>query len=38
MTVMEFFGCTFLSFGPPFALFCITIANDPVKIIILIAR
>jgi len=37
MTVMEFFGCTFLAFGPPFALFIFTIARDPIKIIILIA-
>lgn len=37
MTVMEFFGCTFLAFGPPFAMFIFTIAHDPVRIIILIA-
>lgn len=37
MTVMEFFGCTFLAFGPPFAMFVFTIAHDPVRIIILIA-
>lgn len=37
MTVMEFFGCTFLAFGPPFAMFVLTIAHDPVRIIILIA-
>jgi len=37
MTVMEFFGCSFLAFGPPFALFVFTIAHDPVRIIILIA-
>lgn len=37
MTVVEFFGCTFLAFGPPFAMFLFTIAHDPVRIIILIA-
>lgn len=37
MTVTEFFGCTFLTFGPPFAMFVFTIAHDPVRIIILIA-
>lgn len=38
MTVMEFFGCTFIAFGPPFALFVFTIARDPLRIIVLIAR
>ncbi|CAH1369530.1 gamma-secretase subunit Aph-1 [Tenebrio molitor] len=37
MTVVEFFGCAFLAFGPPFAMFIFTIAHDPVRIIILIA-
>lgn len=37
MTVMEFWGCTFLAFGPPFAMFLFTIAKDPIRIIILIA-
>ncbi|KAL1512500.1 hypothetical protein ABEB36_002083 [Hypothenemus hampei] len=37
MTVMELFGCTFLAFGPPFAMFIFTIIQDPVRIIILIA-
>ncbi|XP_063222434.1 gamma-secretase subunit Aph-1 [Bacillus rossius redtenbacheri] len=37
MTVMEFFGCAFLAFGPPLAMFAFTIANDPIRIIILIA-
>ncbi|XP_055996428.1 gamma-secretase subunit Aph-1-like isoform X1 [Ostrea edulis] len=37
MTVMEFFGCTFIAFGPPFALFVFTIARDPLRIIVLIA-
>ncbi|EFA04103.1 gamma-secretase subunit Aph-1 [Tribolium castaneum] len=37
MTLVEFFGCTFLAFGPPFAMFVFTIAHDPVRIIILIA-
>jgi len=37
MTVMEFFGCTFLAFGPPLAMFAITISKDPIRIIIMIA-
>lgn len=37
MTVPEFFGCAFLAFGPPFAMFSITIAHDPIRIIIMIA-
>ncbi|XP_022901863.1 gamma-secretase subunit Aph-1 [Onthophagus taurus] len=37
MTVMEFFGCTFLAFGPPLAMFVFTVLNCPVRIIILIA-
>lgn len=37
MTVMEFFGCTFIAFGPPFAMFIMTIARDPIRIIILIS-
>ncbi|XP_055642727.1 gamma-secretase subunit Aph-1 [Toxorhynchites rutilus septentrionalis] len=37
MTVVEFFGCSFLAFGPPLAMFALTIAHDPIRIIILIA-
>ncbi|KAL0267448.1 UNVERIFIED_CONTAM: hypothetical protein PYX00_009715 [Menopon gallinae] len=37
MTVVEFFGCAFLAFGPPLAMFVFTIAIDPIRIIILIA-
>ncbi|KAK6636154.1 hypothetical protein RUM43_009806 [Polyplax serrata] len=37
MTVAEFFGCSFLAFGPPLAMFICTIAIDPIRIIILIA-
>lgn len=36
MTIAEFVGCTFLAFGPPLSLFLFTIANDPVRIIIMI--
>lgn len=38
MALIEFFGCLFLAFGPPFAMFVITIAKDPIRIIILITR
>lgn len=37
MTLPEFFGCTFLAFGPPFMMFTLTIAHDPIRIIILVA-
>jgi anterior pharynx defective protein 1 len=36
MTVLAFFGCALAAYGPALALFTLTIANDPVKIIILI--
>ena len=38
MAVLEFFGCAFIAFGPPLAMFAFTIAKDPIRIIILIAR
>ncbi|CAD6999647.1 gamma-secretase subunit Aph-1 [Ceratitis capitata] len=37
MTLPEFFGCAFIAFGTPFAMFVFTIANDSIRIIILIA-
>ncbi|XP_032887482.1 gamma-secretase subunit Aph-1b-like isoform X1 [Amblyraja radiata] len=37
MTVAVFFGCTFVAFGPAFALFVFTIAKDPLRVIVLIA-
>lgn len=37
MTLMEFFGCTFIAFGPPFGLFVFTIARDPLRVIVLIS-
>lgn len=37
MTATEFFGCAFLAFGPPLAMFMFTIAHDPIRIIIMIA-
>ncbi|OWF51909.1 gamma-secretase subunit Aph-1-like [Mizuhopecten yessoensis] len=37
MTLMEFFGCTLIAFGPPFALFLFTVVRDPLRIIVLIA-
>ncbi len=38
MTIKEFFGCTFIAYGLPFALFFFTIAKDPLRTIVLIAR
>ncbi|XP_050347342.1 gamma-secretase subunit Aph-1 [Nymphalis io] len=37
MTLAEFFSCSLLAFGPPLVMFSLTIANDPIKIIIMIA-
>uniref|UniRef100_A0A1E1X908 Putative conserved plasma membrane protein n=1 Tax=Amblyomma aureolatum TaxID=187763 RepID=A0A1E1X908_9ACAR len=36
MTLMEFVGCTLIGFGPALSMFAITIARDPIRIIILI--
>lgn len=36
MALIEFFGCLFLAFGPPFSMFVLTIAKDPVRVIVLI--
>jgi len=36
MTAFTFFGCALTAYGPPLALFLLTIAADPVKVIILI--
>jgi len=35
MALMEFFGCLMLAFGPPLTMFVITVANDPVRVIVL---
>ncbi|XP_026751944.1 gamma-secretase subunit Aph-1 [Galleria mellonella] len=37
MTLAEFFSCSLLAFGAPLAMFSMTVANDPVRIIIMIA-
>ena len=38
MALLEFFGCAFIAFGPPIVMFILTIAKDPIRVIILIAR
>ena len=38
MTVPAFFGCLLTAYGPALALFFVTVAKDPVRIIILILR
>ena len=38
MTVLAFFSCALTAYSPALALFIVTIAKDPVKIIILILR
>ncbi|OCT69243.1 gamma-secretase subunit APH-1A isoform X2 [Xenopus laevis] len=37
MALAVFFGCTFVAFGPALSLFILTIAVDPLKVIILVA-
>lgn len=37
MTAMEFFGCTFIAFGAPAAMFIMTIVSDPLRIILVMA-
>lgn len=37
MTMMEFFGCTFIAFGAPLAMFIFTIARDPLRVIVFMA-
>ena len=38
MTVAAFFGCFLTAYGPAIALFFLTVAKDPVRVIILILR
>lgn len=37
MTVLEFWGCTLITFGPALAMFQQTVSHDPIKIIVLIS-
>lgn len=37
MTLMVFFGCAFIAFGPALALFSLTVAKDAEQVIVLIA-
>ncbi|XP_053612908.1 gamma-secretase subunit Aph-1 [Plodia interpunctella] len=37
MTLAEFFSCSLLAYGAPLMMFAMTVANDPVRIIIMIA-
>lgn len=37
MTVLEFWGCALITFGPALIMFAKTVAHDPVKIILLIS-
>ena len=38
MTQLEFWGCAFISFGLPLAMFILTVAKDPLRIIVFVAR
>lgn len=37
MTLLEFLGCTLITFGPPLAMFIQSVSHDPIKIILFIA-
>lgn len=37
MTVLEFWGCGLITFGPALAMFSLTVAHDPIKVILLIS-
>ncbi|XP_068228225.1 gamma-secretase subunit Aph-1 [Palaemon carinicauda] len=37
MTLAQFFGCGMIAFGPPIAMFALTIAKDPIRTIMLVA-
>jgi len=37
MTVLEFWGCALITFGPALAMFTLTVAHDPIKVILLIS-
>lgn len=37
MTVLEFWGCALITFGPALAMFTLTVAQDPIKVILLIS-
>ncbi|KAK2180740.1 hypothetical protein NP493_429g02039 [Ridgeia piscesae] len=37
MTMMEYVGCGFIAFGLPAALFIVTIARDPLRVLVLMA-
>lgn len=36
MTQLEFWGCGLITFGPAVAMFALTVAHDPIKVILLI--
>lgn len=36
MTLPEFWGCAMITFGPALAMFSLTVASDPIKVILLI--
>lgn len=38
MTVLSFFGCTFVAFGPSVAMFALTVAPDAQQVIVFISR
>lgn len=37
MTLFEFSGCALIAFGPPMTMFCLTLAHNPIFIIVMIS-
>lgn len=38
MTLLSFFGCTFVAFGPSLSIFVLTVAPDAQQVIVFISR
>lgn len=38
MTLVELLGCVLVTFGPPAAMFVVTVARSPLRVILLMAR
>lgn len=36
MTLLEFYGCAMIALGPALSMFCLTVAQDPIKVILFI--
>ena len=38
MSLVELIGCLLLAFSPPLIMFLLTVAKDPIRVIVLITR